>query len=1013
MQFHNRKASGLTWSVVVAAAASVLGSSAWAADIQWGNVAGGTDWGTGSNWINGVVPGLSDTARIWNTGSGSTNTLVSPIISGAFSVNKLDVRLANTTFGNNTSLSINRSVGISQLTIGAGGIATDNASNSVTLNADIVAGANQTWNSGGGINLTLSSTSSLSGSGNITKTGDGVLSLAGNLANYTGTLTNNSFGAFLMSGDKIVANEIKGFGSLGFGGGVITLTGANTYAGVTTVFAGAARVNSIGSTGATSTPLGTNATIRLGINNSTGSIDYTGAGETTNRTTDLGGGGTAGQNGAGTINNHGGGTIVLAGNVTNSGASSTSTNTLNLLGNVTVTGSVSNASNGGKTALNASGTAGAVRLRSSSNFTGGIGATRGGTMIVDYDNGGAINSANPVVFNLGGNLVLERTTAGNQTLGNLAFTDGTNRLILGKTNLTLGTVGRSSNSGASIVFDLTGGGSLTAATNGTAGSLVDHVIVAGTSNSSFAGFIIRTASGYDFASATSASATPQTIIALGANPNVGATTNFTGTQGTGNTVNGRISASLTTVGSAQTLGTLRIDTTAAAVGTNGAGGTLQLSNSLSLSSSSKNGLLFDGTGNYTISGNGALSAIGFYQYSTGTVTVNSAWGSSTRIDKFGPGLFVNNTSTAFSSSGSLGLNLWEGVYRAGTVNALSGGGRINIGGGGILELTSGSGDLTRSLGTSGTNVAFLGDGGFSAWGGNRTVALGGTASPTNLIWNNTGSFLSNGNKLILSSSTSDSTITLANAIDLNGVRREIAVNDGSASVDAVLSGNLSSNAYSGGSLYKSGTGTLALTGNNTYNGGTTIAAGAVLANSASSTGSGSVAVLSGATLGGNGVIAGSVSVSGTLSPGESAGLLTTGALTLNDGSTTFIELDGTARGVAGGYDAVNVNGAIFYDGTLSIVTSAGAVEGEYNLFDFTNTPSTSFDDVLVSGFYGSGWLNMTPTGFAGTIGSMVFTFTGSNGVLTLSAEAVPEPLTAAGVLLLSARLLGRRERTAM
>jgi autotransporter-associated beta strand protein len=440
---------------------------------------------------------------------------------------------------------------------------------------------------------------------------------------------------------------------------------------------------------------------------------------------------------------------------------------------------------------------------------------------------------------------------------------------------------------------------------------------------------------------------------------------------------------------------------------------LQLNNTLSLSSSSKNGLLFDGTGNYTINGNSALSAIGVYQYSTGTVTVNSAWGTSTRIDKFGPGLFVNNTPTAFSSSGGLGLNLWEGVYRAGTANAVSGGGRINIGGGGILELTSGSGDLTRFLGTRGTNLAFLGDGGFSAFGGNRTVALGGTATPTNLVWNNTGSFLSNGNKLILSSTTSDSTITLANAIDLNGVRREIAVNNGSASVDAVLSGNVSSNAYSGGSLYKSGTGTLAVTGNNTYNGGTTIANGTLLANSASSTGSGSVSVLSGATLGGNGVIAGGVSVSGTLSPGESAGLLTVGALTLNDGSTTLIELDGTARGVAGGYDAVNVNGSIAYDGTLSIVASAAAAEGEYDLFNFTNVPSTSFDSVLVSGAYGSGSLSMTSTGFAGTIGSMVFTFTGADGVLSLSAEAVPEPLTAAGVLLLSVRLFGRRERMAM
>src|SRR6185369_12291166 len=132
----------------------------------------------------------------------------------------------------------------------------------------------------------------------------------------------------------------------------------------------------------------------------------------------------------------------------------------------------------------------------------------------------------------------------------------------------------------------------------------------------------------------------------------------------------------------------------------------------------------------------------------------------------------------------------------------------------------------------------------------------------------------------------------------------------------MLTGNTISNlaTLSGsGSLIKTGPGTVVLAGSGSYGGDTTVRDGTlIVAGSASINGSalvdisGATGILdvigvggtltrgSGQTLQGFGTLRGSVTVNsgGTLSPGGSIGTLTvTNAVTLNAGSTTFMEVD--------------------------------------------------------------------------------------------------------------------------
>lgn len=113
---------------------------------------------------------------------------------------------------------------------------------------------------------------------------------------------------------------------------------------------------------------------------------------------------------------------------------------------------------------------------------------------------------------------------------------------------------------------------------------------------------------------------------------------------------------------------------------------------------------------------------------------------------------------------------------------------------------------------------------------------------------------------------------------------------GNATTNVGTSAELALQGAVGGAftLTKSGAGRLVLSGVNTYTGATNVSGGTLLVNG-STVASSAFTVASGATLGGTGNIAGTLNVSGILSPGASIESLSTGAVTMNGGSTFVFE----------------------------------------------------------------------------------------------------------------------------
>jgi autotransporter-associated beta strand protein len=113
-----------------------------------------------------------------------------------------------------------------------------------------------------------------------------------------------------------------------------------------------------------------------------------------------------------------------------------------------------------------------------------------------------------------------------------------------------------------------------------------------------------------------------------------------------------------------------------------------------------------------------------------------------------------------------------------------------------------------------------------------------------------------------------------------------------------------------GTLAKTGTGTLILSGTNGFTGATIVDTG-LLRVDGELTGS-AITIGNSGILGGTGTV-GAATISGTLAPGASTGILSTGNVVLTASASLAIELGGTLLGAAG-YDQLDITGAISLGG---------------------------------------------------------------------------------------------------
>lgn len=247
----------------------------------------------------------------------------------------------------------------------------------------------------------------------------------------------------------------------------------------------------------------------------------------------------------------------------------------------------------------------------------------------------------------------------------------------------------------------------------------------------------------------------------------------------------------------------------------------------------------------------------------------------------------------------------------------------NVAGLDFTGIISGTGSITHAPGiaTATGLVKLSGANTFSgatnlgspAVGTGSTLLLANSLALQNSTLNYTGS-----SKLVFASTVVTRAFTLGgltgtsnisvlnNAAIPEAINLSIGNNNTNTTYGGILSGV-------GGSLTKTGTGTLSLTGANSYTGATTINKGTLIVG-ISGTGSimSDVTVNNGGTLSGSGTITGKVTVNngGILAAGNSPGLLTiSNDLSLTSGAVFTWELNSqTTSGRGTNYDAVNVGG---------------------------------------------------------------------------------------------------------
>jgi T5SS/PEP-CTERM-associated repeat protein/autotransporter-associated beta strand protein len=335
--------------------------------------------------------------------------------------------------------------------------------------------------------------------------------------------------------------------------------------------------------------------------------------------------------------------------------------------------------------------------------------------------------------------------------------------------------------------------------------------------------------------------------------------------------------------------------------------------------------------------------------SAGSVTVSGAgstWTNDVSMDIGFSGngnLLVNNAATVNASNITIGLFGFGAATIDGVDAMLSARNILDIGsnGSGVLNINNGA-----SVRSVEGRVGFFPD-------GSGVITVDGSGSR----WTNSGNIfrlgngaltLRNGGQLAIADGAGPLQLSAGGALVIDGADAGIV---NASSIFGTGAGTLNfthgdpNYAFTqdaapngapvlirgGTKVNQLGSGTTILTGTNTYTGATTISAGTLRVNGSITS---NTSVNSGGTLGGSGTIAAvNVANGGALAPGSVVGTLTTGALSLANGSRLNFELG--APGAAS--DLLVVNGGLVLDGVLNVQAMAGFAPGTYRLINYSGS----------------------------------------------------------------------------
>jgi filamentous hemagglutinin family protein len=872
-----------------------------------------------------------------------------------FALASLDISGSNLTIG---SLASSNAGGGNVVALGSNSL-TIGTNNTSTTFAGVISGAGGVTKVGTGT-LTLVGASTFAGS---TTVSEGTLQVGfgGNTGTLgSGSVTNNSALIFNRLNNLVVANVISGSGSLTkLGAGTLTLSGANSYAGTTTISAGVLRLGAAGD--GTNSPLGTIAAGTVVANGAT--LDLNGYSLSTAEPLSISGSGAVGEGGA-LVNSSFttsvtySGLLSLGGNasiydrggsidLSNTGTVTGLGRTLTLSGQATDNrlAGILNLGSGGL--ISASGGYSQVWTLSGANTYTGPTAIDGGTLKTTHSSALGIGSA--VTFLSNGNGVLD-ISGGDLTIGSLATT-GSRNISLGSNTLTIGT----NNTSTTFAGVISGAGGVTKVGTGT-------LTLSGTNT--FTGSTTVSAGTLALGNAAALGTTAAgTTVASGATLDVGGS--VVGAEAL--TINGGTLAASTGTSSLSGTVLLGADSTVNVAGTE-----LTVSGVVS------------GTGfGFTKTGTGRLVLSGSNTY-TGVTTITAGTlqvGSGSTTGTLGSGAVTNNAALSFNRSDNLTA-----------ANAISGSGTLTKLGAGTLTLTGTNNYSGTTTITAGTLQA--GDGGTTGTLGSGAVtnnaalsfnrsdnltaanAISGTGTLTKL---GAGTLTLTG-----ANSYAGATTITAGTLQVGSGSTTGTLGSGAVTNNAALRFNRSddltaANAISGtgtGTLTKLGAGTLTLTGTNDYSGTTTITTGTLQVGSGSTTGTlGSGAVTNNAALrfnrSDNLTAANAISGNGTLTK-LGAGTLTLSGVSSYTGATT-----------------ITSGGLVFSNDTRPSTTGfSGAGQ-------LTIEPSTSFSAAFNSGSYT----------YATTLTGLTLGKSGNTSDINVSSAisvAGPVTVSSAGLITLSA-----------